>query len=100
AAERGVEAVARERLLERLGLYDVGVERAAMGDGREAVLHTLLIGVDNQLEAEPPHLGIAKLDHLAKIPGGVEVQQRERWLARIECIQREMQHHRGVLADR
>ena len=71
-----------------------------MGDGRDAVLHPLLVGMHDQIEAEPPHLGIAKLDHLAELPGGVDMQQRKRRLARIERLQREMQHHREVLADR
>ena len=100
AAERRIETVAGERLLERLGLHDVGIERAAMGDGRDAVLHPLLVGVDDEIEPEPLHLAIAKFDHLAELPGGVDMQQREWRLARIERLQRQMQHHRGILADR
>ena len=56
--------------------------------------------MDDEIEAEPPHLGIAKLDHLAELPGGVDVEQRKWRLARIEGFQRQMQHDRGIFADR
>ena len=53
-----------------------------MRDRRDAVLHALLVGMHDEIEAEPLRLGVAKLDHLAELPGGVDVQQRERRLGR------------------
>src|SRR5262245_8377057 len=47
-AERRVETMRGQRLLQRLGLHDVGVERAAMSNRRNAVLHALLVGMDDQ----------------------------------------------------
>src|SRR5262249_4188205 len=92
--------VGRERLLQRLGLHDVGVKRAAMGDRRDAVLHALLVGMDDQVEPEPASLLVAERDHLAELPGPIDMQQREWRLRGIEGLEREMQHHGRVFADR
>ena len=48
-AESSVVTASLERLLQRLRLHDVGIERAAMGDRRDAVLRALLVGMDQQL---------------------------------------------------
>src|SRR5262245_46110961 len=71
-----------------------------MGDGRNAVLDALLVGMDEKIDPEPAGLAVAKGDHLAELPRRVDMEQRERRLARIEGFQRQMQHHRGILADR
>ena len=41
----------------------------------------LLVDVDEQLEAELRGHAVAERDHLAELPGRVDVQQRERRLA-------------------
>src|SRR5262249_42492490 len=56
--------------------------------------------MDDQIETEPLCRFITKRDHVAKLPGGVDMQQRKRKFCWIERLQREMQHHAGVLADR
>ena len=71
-----------------------------MGDRRDAVSDPLLVDMDDEIDAEPPRLVVAKGDHLAELPGGIDMEQRERRLCRIERLQREMHHHRGILADR
>jgi hypothetical protein len=43
---------------------------------------------------------IAKLVHLAELPGGIDVQEREWRLRRVKRLQRQMEHHRTILADR
>jgi hypothetical protein len=100
AAEGRIELMQLERLLQALRLHDVGVEPAAMGDGRDAVAHALLVHMHDQIEPEPAHLAIAEGDHLAELPGRIHMQQGERRLGGIERLQRQMQHDRGVLADR
>ena len=100
AAERRVEAVRGQRLLQRLRLHHVGIERAAMRDRRDAVAHALLVGVHDEIDPEPLRLGVAEGDHLAELPGRVDMQQGKRRLGGVEGLAREMQHHRGVLADR
>src|ERR1700687_5246388 len=87
AAEGRIEAVQLESLLQRLRLHDIGVERAAMGDGRDAVANALLVDMDRQIEAEPPHLAIAKRDHVAEFPCGIDMQKREWRLRRIERLE-------------
>ena len=43
---------------------------------------------------------VAQFDHFAELPGGVDMKQRKRRLGRVKGLEREMQHHRGILADR
>ena len=47
AAERGVEAVAVERLLERLGLHDVGVNVEPCVNGSMPAAEPVLVDVDD-----------------------------------------------------
>src|SRR4029450_13788268 len=61
-AEGSIETVGGERLLERLGLHDVGIERAAMRYGRDAVLAALFVDMDEEVDPEPPRLPVAKSD--------------------------------------
>jgi hypothetical protein len=42
---------------------------------------------------------VAEGDHLGKLVAGVDVQQREGNLARVEGLLREAQHDGGILAD-
>jgi hypothetical protein len=49
--------------------------------------------MDEQLQPSSRAIAVAELDHLAELPGGVDVQQRERRLARIERLHRQVQHH-------
>ena len=53
AAEGGVEAVLVERLLQRLGLHHLGVQRRAGVERIDAALHAVLVDVHEQIEAEP-----------------------------------------------
>ena len=99
AAERRIEAVLIERLPQRLRLHDVGVGGGRVVDRVDAGGDPLLVGVHDQVEAELAHGAIAEGDHVAELPGGIDVQQRERRLGRIERLARQVQQHRGVLAD-
>ena len=63
-------------------------------------LSAVLVDMHQQIHAEPRRGLVAKGDHLAEFPGGVDVQQRERRLARRESLVREVQHHARILADR
>ena len=89
-----------ERLPQRLGLHHLGVELRAGGDRRNAALQPVLVDVDDQIEAEPSRRLVAKGDHLAELPGRVDMQQRERGLGRIEGLHRHMQHDARIFADR
>jgi hypothetical protein len=59
-----------------------------------------MIGVHDQVEPEFAHCAIAEGDHVAELPGRVDVQQRERQLARPERLAGQMQEHSRILADR
>ena len=66
AAERGVEAVLVERLLERLGLHDVGVQRRAVGERVDAPLDALRVLVDDQLDAVPLGATVSRNSYIAR----------------------------------
>ena len=84
----------------RLGLHHLGVDRGRVVDRVDAARHAVLVGVHDEVEAQLARGAIAEGDHVAELPGGIDVQQRERRLGRIERLARQMQQHRGVLADR
>ena len=58
------------------------------------------IDVDDEIEAELLRRLVAEVDHLAELPGGVDMHQREGRLRRIEGLHGEMQHDGRILADR
>ncbi len=99
-ADRRVEPVLVERLLQRLGLHDLRVQCRSGGDWVDAAVEPLLVDMHDQVEAEPLRGCVAERDHLAEFPGGVDVQQREGRLRRIERLQREVQQNARILADR
>jgi hypothetical protein len=100
AAEGRVEAELVERLLERLGLHDVGVHGGAVGEGVDALRDAVRVGVHDQVEAELLRDAVAQLVHRPELPAGVDVQQRKWGQSRVESLQRDVQHRRAVLADR
>jgi len=87
------------RAFERLGLHDPGVFGGAVGEGPDALAHAVRIDVHDQLHARLARGAVAELDHLAELPGGVHVQQRDRRLAGRERLEQQVQQHRGILAD-
>lgn len=80
-----------ECLPQRLRFHDVGVQFRSACHRIDAASQSVLIDVHDQIDAELAGAGIAKCDHLAKFPGRVDVQQRERRLRRIERLQRQVQ---------
>jgi hypothetical protein len=56
--------------------------------------------MNDQLRADFARIGITKLDHFGELVACIDVQERKRYLAGIEGLLRQPQHHRGVLADR
>ena len=101
SAERSVELVLRQRLLQAVSLHDVGVQLAAVRVGAHALLHALLVDVHDQLPTQllADEL-LAELDHLAELPRRVHVHERKRRLARVKGLLRQPYHHARVLADR
>ena len=66
---------------------------------RDAVL-ALDRRVDDPVELYVGDRLIAKRNHLAELPRRIDVQQRKRQLAGIECLQGKVEHHARILADR
>lgn len=72
----------------------------AVGEGVNLLLEAVAINMNKQVDAEFGRSPVAKLDHFSEFPGGVDVEERERRLAGIKCLHRQMQHDGGVLAHR
>ena len=100
AAERDIEPVVIECLLQGLGLHDVGVERGAVVQWVDVLLDPLGVDVDQQIH--PGLLGhvVPEVVHRLELPAGVDVQEREGRRARVERLPGQVQHHRRVLPDR
>ncbi len=56
--------------------------------------------VHDEIEAETASGRIAEGDHLPEFPQRVDVEQGEGWPARREGLQRDVQQHARILADR
>ncbi len=98
--ERRVEPPLVERLLEALRLPHVGVHRGSVVERVDAHRDAFGVLVDEQLH---PRLGCHLLPHLVhrlELPGGVDVQERERRNRRVEGLAGQLEHDRAVLADR
>src|SRR4029077_8123759 len=100
AAEGRVQAVFVERLLQGLGLHDMGMEGRARCDRADAAPDPVLVDMNDEVQVQPAGRGIAKPDTPPKLPGGVNVKQREGEGRGMERLYRKVQHHAGVLADR
>ena len=97
---RGIKAMQIQRPLERLRLHHIGMHRRAMRDRTHPCSESFLMNVDNQVQPVLLHQLIAKSDHLAELPGGIDMQQRKRKPTGIERLLGKVQHHRAVLANR
>ena len=70
-----------------------------MSEGADALLYAFFIDVHDQVKPELLRYMVPERDHVPELPGGINMQQRERWLARVEGFQGKMQHHGRILAD-
>ena len=66
----------------------------------DTLLDAILIDVFQHFDTELFRDVVAELDHLAELPRGVHVQERERRLFGVKGLQGQMQHDGAVLADR
>ena len=65
-----------------------------MGEGANALFHAVLIDVHNQVKAIFCGYPVAKLDHFAEFPGGVDMHQRKGRRGRVKRLARQMQQNR------
>jgi len=98
-AKSRIESVPVERLNRPLRLHHVSMNCRAVRDRVDPLGNSLRVDVNEQLNTELRGDLIAECDHLLKLPGRVDVENRKRQRRRIECLHGKMQHHRGVLAD-
>ena len=78
AAESRVEPVHTQRLLQRFGFHDLGVVGRSGVERIDAGLLAFDVAVYDQFDAMFARRSVAEGDHLAELPAGVDVEQRER----------------------
>src|SRR5690606_23458879 len=93
AADGGVVAARGQRLAQRLGLHDLGVPAGAVALRADALAHAVLVHVHAQLDPGFGRAAVAERDHLAELPGGVHVQQRDRRARRRAGLQQQGPPH-------
>jgi hypothetical protein len=89
-----------QSLLERLRLHHVGVDRGAMRERSDPHVETFLVDVDQEVQPVAPRHLVAERDHLAELPGRIDVKKWERRHGGKECLQGDVKHHRAVFPDR
>ncbi|RMU78243.1 hypothetical protein ALP24_02204 [Pseudomonas syringae pv. aptata] len=89
-----------ERLLQALGLHDVGVFGAAVGERVDALCHAIGVDVGDQVQAHFFDHLVAKAIHLLEFPAGIDVHDREWQFTGEECLACQVQHHGRIFADR
>jgi hypothetical protein len=89
-----------EGLAQGLGLHHVGVEIGAVRDRADAAGEPLLVDMHDELDPELPRPPVAERDHVAELPGRVDMEQRKRQPARMEGLLGEVEEDGGILADR
>ena len=89
-----------ESVLQRLGLHDVGVLAAAVGERGDAGGAAFLVGVDDEVQLELLGDPVPEGDHVPELPRRVDVQEGERESPGVEGLAGEVQEHGRVLADR
>src|SRR5215207_9994203 len=73
-----VKLIHVQRLLEGLGLHDVGVGVGAVGDWVDVVCQPIGIRVDQELQAETLRCLVPKFDHVPEFPGCIHVEEWKR----------------------
>ena len=70
-----------------------------MGQRRHAGCQTVLVGMHDQIHTGRVGCSVAQRVHVAELPGGVDVQHRERRTGGMERLAHQMQQRAAVLAD-
>ena len=99
AADRRIVAAGVERLPQSLRLHDVGIARGAVIEGVDVVGQALGVRVHDQLEPVLLRHPVAEGDHLAELPGRIDVEHRERDAAGKERLASQVQQDARILAD-
>jgi hypothetical protein len=100
ASERRCETKLVQRLFQRLGFHDVRVVCRAMIEWVDPVGERLLVRVNSQVEPHFASRSVTEGDHLAELPGRVDVQERKRERGGIEGLPSDVQEHGAVLSYR
>ena len=98
-ADGRIKPVPIDALAQGHRLHQAGVLVSAVTERSDSLLDRVEILGDPQVQSELRSPSITELDHLAELPAGVDVHQRERNRGRRKGLDRQMQENRRVLAD-
>jgi hypothetical protein len=99
ATDGGVVATSAETIQESLGFKTATAALGTPREGGGTFVQRLLIGMDDEMDAEFGRVAIAKLDHLLELIAGVYVQEGKGNLAGIESLLGEPKQDRGIFSD-
>ena len=88
--ERRIETTDVQRLAQGHSLHDVGVVPRPVVERVDAFSYAAGVGVDDQVQSQFCGCLVTELDHFPKLPGGVNVEQRERNWSRVEGLTGQM----------
>ena len=98
AAESSIKLILVQRIQQSLGLHQVRMHFAAVGERSHSCIEGFHVAFHNQIPAVLLGILVTELDHLFKLPLRIDVHQGERHLAGIERLFGKADHHRGVFA--
>jgi len=96
----GIKTVFVQSLLQALGLHDIGMLGAAVGERVNPLCHAVRVDVSDQVQAQLGDHLVAKAVHLLEFPLGIDMHHRKRQLAREKRLASKVQHHGGIFTDR
>ncbi len=72
-AEGGIELMEIKRLLQRVGLHDLSVQRGTGRNRIDTAGKAVLVHMHNQVEPEALRCLVTKRDHVAEFPGCIDM---------------------------
>lgn len=100
ASESGIELIFIERMQQRLRLHQVRMHLASVRERPYTGIECLHIGFHDQVPSEFLRIVVAELNHLLKLPFGIDVHQRERDFSRRKSLFCQANHDGRVFSDR
>jgi len=88
-----------KRLAQRQRLHHMRMQARTVRKRTDPLAYAFLIDMNQKIEAPLGRHPIPKLDHLAELPGGVDMENGERRLGRIEGLHRQMQQDGRIFPD-
>src|SRR4029077_21025657 len=100
AAECSVEIAFAKGVQKLLGLQQAAAALGAEAQWVRSIVQGLLVGVDDQPDAQLPGELVPELYHFLELIGGIDVQQRKGDRTRVKRLLGEAKHYGRIVTDR